>query len=175
MVDRCNTSVGTAASTIVTECWEGGVYPGVFQKMSIYTARALSETVTSKGLWRAVRGKNGSIQGLPIRTVATRGKIRILQSKILRVIYSCMYSFGYFPGVWLFYADVSEHSICSIFIGWMWSMKYFILYFILYIQPLKMELIECSETSTHNNQTPGKYPKEYIQDSKQGESLKSRK
>jgi hypothetical protein len=26
----------------------------------------------------------------------------------------------------------------------------------------------------YNNQTPGKYPKEYIQDSKHGESLKSR-
>ena len=36
---------------------------------------------------------------------------------------SSMYSFGYFPGVWLLYADVSEHSICSIFIGWIWSMK----------------------------------------------------
>jgi len=33
----------------------------------------------------------------------------------------CMYSFGYFPGVWLLYADVSEHSICSIFKGWMLS------------------------------------------------------
>jgi hypothetical protein len=43
--------------------------------------------------------------------------------------------------------------------------------------PLKMELIECSETSAYCNfnQTPGKYPKEYIQlDSKHGESLKSR-
>jgi len=39
---------------------------------------------------------------------------------------------------------------------------------------LKMELIECSETSAYNNQTPGKYPKEYIQDSKHGKSLKSR-
>ena len=39
---------------------------------------------------------------------------------------------------------------------------------------MKMELIECSETSAYNNQTPGKYPKEYIQDSKHGESLKSR-
>ena len=28
-----------------------------------------------------------------------------------------MLSFGYFPGVWIIYADVSEHSICSIFIG----------------------------------------------------------
>ena len=28
---------------------------------------------------------------------------------------------------------------------------------------MKMELIECSETSAYNNQTPGKYPKEYIQ------------
>ena len=34
----------------------------------------------------------------------------------------CLYFFGYFPGVWLWFADVSEHSICSIFKGWMWSM-----------------------------------------------------
>ena len=36
-----------------------------------------------------------------------------------------------------------------------------------------MELIEGSETSA-DNRTPGKYPKEYIQYSKHGESLKSR-
>ena len=47
-------------------------------------------------------------------------------------------------------------------------------YFILHIQTMKMEQIECSETSAYNHQTPGKYPKEYIQDSKQGESLKLR-
>ena len=35
--------------------------------------------------------------------------------------------------------------------------------FILRIQPMKMEQIQCSETSAYNNQTPGKYPKEYIQ------------
>jgi len=29
---------------------------------------------------------------------------------------------------------------------------------------LKMELIEGSETSANHNRTPGKYPKEYIQD-----------
>jgi len=40
-------------------------------------------------------------------------------------------------------------------------------------QPMKLEQIECSETSANNNQTPGKYPKEYIQESKHGESLKS--
>ena len=34
------------------------------------------------------------------------------------------------------------------------------------IQPIKMEQIECSETSAYNNQTPGKYPKEYIQEIK---------
>ena len=45
---------------------------------------------------------------------------------------------------------------------------------VLYIQPLKMKLIEGSETSANHNRTPGKYPKEYIQDSKHGESLKSR-
>jgi len=38
-----------------------------------------------------------------------------------------------------------------------------------------MEQIDCSETSAfNNNQTPGKYPKYYIQHSKDGESLKSR-
>jgi len=35
-----------------------------------------------------------------------------------------MYYFGYFPYVWLLYADVSEHSICSIFIGSIWSASY---------------------------------------------------
>jgi len=39
---------------------------------------------------------------------------------------------------------------------------------------LKIEQIRCSETSAFNNQTPGKYPKDYTQYSKQGESLKSR-
>jgi hypothetical protein len=34
---------------------------------------------------------------------------------------------------------------------------------VLYIQPLKMELIEGAETSANNNRTPGKYAKEYIQ------------
>ena len=31
-----------------------------------------------------------------------------------------------------------------------------------YIQPLKMELTQGSETSANYNLTPGKYPKEYI-------------
>jgi len=40
----------------------------------------------------------------------------------------CMLSFGWFPGVWILYADVSEHSVSSIFIGrevptclWRWN------------------------------------------------------
>jgi hypothetical protein len=37
-----------------------------------------------------------------------------------------------------------------------------------------MELTLGSETSANQNLTPGKYPKEYIQYSKHGESLKSR-
>ena len=47
-------------------------------------------------------------------------------------------------------------------------------YFTLHIQALKMEQIKCSETSAFNNQRPGKYPKDYTQYSKHGESLKSR-
>jgi len=43
-----------------------------------------------------------------------------------------------------------------------------------YIQPLKMELTQGSEMSANYNLTPGKYPKELIQYSNPGESLKSR-
>jgi hypothetical protein len=39
---------------------------------------------------------------------------------------------------------------------------------------LKMDLTEGSETSTQLILTPGKYPKESIQDSEHGENLKSR-
>jgi hypothetical protein len=48
-------------------------------------------------------------------------------------------------------------------------------YFILHIEPLKMDLTEGSETSAKLNLAPGKYPKEHIQDSEHGENLKSRK
>ena len=43
-----------------------------------------------------------------------------------------------------------------------------------YHLPMKMEQIECSETSAYIIQTPGNYPKENIIYSEQGESLKSR-
>ena len=40
--------------------------------------------------------------------------------------------------------------------------------------PMKMEQTECSETSAYKLQTPGNYPKESIQHTEHGESLKSR-
>ena len=43
-----------------------------------------------------------------------------------------------------------------------------------YHLPMRMEQIECSETSAYKTQTPGNYPKENIQFSEQGESLKAR-
>ena len=46
-----------------------------------------------------------------------------LISNFRRVLHLVCILFGYFPGVWLWFADVSEHSICSIFKGWMWSMN----------------------------------------------------
>ena len=39
---------------------------------------------------------------------------------------------------------------------------------------VKMEQIECSETSAYINQKPGNHPKENKQHSEHGESLKSR-
>jgi hypothetical protein len=44
--------------------------------------------------------------------------------------------------------------------------------FIFFIQPLKMDLTEGSETSAKLNLTPWKYPKENIKDSEHGENLK---
>jgi len=41
-------------------------------------------------------------------------------------------------------------------------------------EPMKMEQTECSETSAYKIQTPGYHPKESIQHSQHGESLKSR-
>jgi hypothetical protein len=41
-----------------------------------------------------------------------------------------------------------------------------------HIQPLKMELIDGSETSGFKTQKPGIHPKDYSQYSKHGESLK---
>ena len=43
-----------------------------------------------------------------------------------------------------------------------------------YHLPMKMEQIECSETSAYIIQTPGNYPKENIIYSEHGESLKLR-
>ena len=43
----------------------------------------------------------------------------VLDFKLSPCFVSFMYSFGYFPGVRLWFADVSEPSISSIFKGWM--------------------------------------------------------
>jgi len=40
-----------------------------------------------------------------------------LDFKLLPCTECCMLSFGWFPGIWNVYADVSEHSVCSNFIG----------------------------------------------------------
>jgi hypothetical protein len=90
--------------------------------------------------------------------------IGFIDSKLSPCVKCNMFSFGCFPGVWVLIADVSEHSIGSIFKGW--SMKYDL--------PLKMEPIQCSETSAISTQTPGKHPKENILHLTHGESLESR-
>ena len=61
---------------------------------------------------------------------------------------------------------LSPHWFCQLQQTSALVYKYYVLrsLLILYIQPLKMEPIEDSETSAYNNQTPGKHPKEYIID-----------
>ena len=70
-----------------------------------------------------------------------------------------MFSFGQVPGVWILYADASEHSVCSIFIGG-------------YLSAYE-DGTECFETSAYKIQKPENYPEESTQHSEHGESLKS--
>jgi len=42
-------------------------------------------------------------------------KGKFLISKFRLVVNVVFFSFGWFPGVWILYADLSEHSVCSIF------------------------------------------------------------
>ena len=110
-----------------------------------------------------------------------------------------MLSSGWFPGVWILYADISEHSVCSIFIGRyvqndkIWEMlgfwygkslaraktfplsipQHFSNLVILHI-PAYEDRTECSETSVYKIQTSGNYPEENIQHSEHGENLKSK-
>jgi hypothetical protein len=81
----------------------------------------------------------------------------------------CIPSFGWFPGVWILYADVSKHSVCSIFIGGV-SNKIKRGHLFKYSSSLVPVIIpayttyedrtEWSETSAHKIQTPGNRPKE---------------
>jgi len=108
---------------------------------------------------------------------------------------------GYFPGVWVLKADVSEHCIGSIF-NRRWSVSEDWLVFSPYLYGkriswtvvwanqkwglktsqssltihhlLKMEPIQCSETSAFNTQTPGKYPEDNLSLLQHSESLKTR-
>ena len=79
------------------------------------------------------------MHGQTIPQTLKQPSLIIVKLRIKTLLDYIMYSFGCFPGVWLLYADVSEPSIGSIF-----------------IQPLKMEPIEGSETSANYNRTPGK-------------------
>jgi hypothetical protein len=55
------------------------------------------------------------------------------------------FSFEWFPGVWSLCAYVSEHTVCSIFIGG--------------ADTTYEDGAECSETSSHKSQAPGNHPK----------------
>jgi len=58
-------------------------------------------------LWYVIQVKNRR----PITTKV------ICDFKVSPCCECCILSFGWFPGLWILCADVSEHSVCSIFIG----------------------------------------------------------
>ena len=90
----------------------------------------------------------------------------------------CILSFGC---GWILYADVSEHSVCSIFMGGV-SRKNEAARVFKKVVPVILPAYTtygdetgCSETSAYKIQTPGKSPKKRIQHLEQGDILKSRK
>jgi len=73
------------------------------------------------------------------------------------IYFCCILSFGWFPGVWILGADVSEHYVFKDSVNTAYE-----------------DGTECSETSAHKIQMPGNHPKERIQHSEYGKSMKSR-
>jgi len=59
------------------------------------------------------------------------------QQIFIHVDVTCIFSFGWFNGLWILYAEVSEHFISS----------------------MEMEERECSETLAYKIQMPGNYRK----------------
>jgi hypothetical protein len=82
-----------------------------------------------------------------------------LISNFRRFQYVVCFLLGNSPKVWILYADVSEHSVCSIAIG----MKVLIIINIIYLLVYE-DGTECSETSAYKIQTPGNYSEENIQE-----------
>ena len=70
----------------------------------------------------------------------------------------CIIFTGWFPRVWILFADVSEHTVYSILIDGAYE-----------------DGKECSETSVHKIQRLGNHPKGRIQHSEHTNSLKLRK
>ena len=102
----------------------------------------------SKGILKSFFGNLNQKKAVKIilTTQSENDTVTFQQDIAKETLSNGIYSFGYFPGVTVY---------------------------TVYIQPLKMELTQGSETSANYNLTPGKYPKEYIQYSNHGESLKS--
>jgi len=56
--------------------------------------------------------------------------------------------FWWFPGAWILCAEVSEHSVCSTFIGLSYSHDLW-----------RLDQTECSEKPAHKIRAPGNRPK----------------
>ena len=134
--------------------------------------------------WRKVicrEGRGGWIYCRTDKTEARRresGKKRMEGEKGKEGISCCILSFGC---GWILYADVSEHSVCSIFMGGV-SRKNEAARVFKKVVPVILPAYTtygdetgCSETSAYKIQTPGKSPKKRIQHSEQGDVLISRK
>jgi hypothetical protein len=81
--------------------------------------------LVSSGIWQAeVRKMDNNLGNYTLHVPKKSKDYLILDFKLSSCSGCCMFSSGWFPEVWILYANVSEHSICSIFIPtrlWRWN------------------------------------------------------
>jgi len=91
---------------------------------------------------------NGNIKNSALRSKCHTTRKILLSffiSNFRRVVNVVFFLLGWFPGVWIVGADISKHSVCSIFIG--------------SVRTTHEDGTECSVTSEHKTQTLGNHSK----------------
>ena len=103
---------------LVTRNMHSGVlaYYAWPRTLSTKVTRKEKKSVTSA---RSPRNTSAQLRNMA-QTIVSRQKhnmLSLLHAACLKLLFSSLFFFWVIPGIWIVYADVSEHSVCFIFIG----------------------------------------------------------